>query len=246
MASEHIVKSYDEELERLKQIIVEMGGMAESQLADAIEAVVKRDSELAAQVIQADDKVDQLERDLDNLAVRLLALRQPMARDLREVVAALKIASDLERICDYAANVAKRSIALAQSPPIQPAHALPRMAQLALLLVKDVIDAYVERDPDKALDVWNRDEELDEMYSSLFREFLTYMMEDPRNIGVYTHLLFMAKNIERIGDHATNIAEDLYYLIFGRALDAARPKGDKSSLELVASDRPTGRGSGEP
>jgi phosphate transport system protein len=245
MASEHIVKSYDEELERLKQIIVEMGGMAESQLADAIDAVTKRDSELAAQVIQADDKVDQLERDLDNLAVRLLALRQPMARDLREVVAALKIASDLERICDYAANVAKRSIALAQSPPIQPAHALPRMAQLALLLVKDVIDAYVERDPDKALDVWNRDEELDEMYSSLFREFLTYMMEDPRNIGVYTHLLFMAKNIERIGDHATNIAEDLYYLIFGRALDAARPKGDKSSLELVASDRPTERGPGE-
>ena len=158
MASEHIVKSYDEELERLKQIIVEMGGMAESQLAEAIEAVAKRDSELAARVIQADDKVDQLERDLDNLAVRLLALRQPMARDLREVVAALKIASDLERICDYAANVAKRSIALAQSPPIQPAHALPRMAQLALLLVKDVIDAYVERDPDKALDVWNRDE----------------------------------------------------------------------------------------
>ena len=245
MPAEHIIKRYDEELDRLNKMIVEMGGMAESQLADAIEAVAKRDSELAARVIQADDKVDQLERDLDNLAVRLLAQLQPMARDLREVVAALKNASDLERICDYAANVAKRSIALAQSPPIQPAHALPRMAQLALLLVKDVIDAYVERDPDKALDVWNRDEELDEMYSSLFREFLTYMMEDPRNIGVYTHLLFMAKNIERIGDHATNIAEDLYYLIFGRALDAARPKGDKSSLELVASDRPTERGPGE-
>jgi phosphate transport system protein len=236
MASEHIVKSYDEELDRLKQIIVEMGGMAESQLAAAIEAVMKRDSDLAAQVIQGDDKVDQLERDLDNLAIRLLALRQPMARDLREVVAALKIASDLERICDYAANVAKRSIALAQSPPMQPVHALPRMAHLALLLIKDVIDAYVERDADKALDVWNRDEELDEMYSSLFREFLTYMMEDPRNIGVYTHLLFMAKNIERIGDHATNIAEDLYYLIYGRSLDQVRPKGDSSSLELVASD----------
>ncbi|MGD9617053.1 MAG: phosphate signaling complex protein PhoU [Alphaproteobacteria bacterium] len=244
MASEHIIKSYDEELDRLKKIIVEMGGMAESQLAAAIEAVVKRDSDLAARVIEADDKVDQLERDLDNLAVRLLALRQPMARDLREVVAALKIASDLERICDYAANVAKRSIALAQSPPIQPVHALPRMAQRALLLVKDVIDAYVERDPDKALDVWNRDEDLDEMYSSLFREFLTYMMEDPRNIGVYTHLLFMAKNIERIGDHATNIAEDLYYLVYGRPLDQARPKGDKSSLELVGSDRSNERVSG--
>jgi phosphate transport system protein len=246
MASEHIVKSYDEELERLKKIIVEMGGMAESQIASAIEAVVKRDTDLAALVIEGDTKVDHLERDLDNLAVRLLALRQPMARDLREVVAALKIASDLERICDYAANVAKRSIALSQAPLIQPAHSLPRMAGLALRLVKDVIDAYVERDADKALDVWNRDEELDEMYSSLFREFLTYMMEDPRNIGVYTHLLFMAKNIERIGDHATNIAEDLYYLVYGRPLDQVRPKGDKSSLELIASDRPTERGSGEP
>jgi phosphate transport system protein len=246
MASEHIVKSYDEELERLKKIIVEMGGMAESQIASAIEAVVKRDTDLAALVIEADTRVDHLERDLDNLAVRLLALRQPMARDLREVVAALKIASDLERICDYAANVAKRSIALSQAPLIQPAHSLPRMAGLALQLVKDVIDAYVERDADKALDVWNRDEELDEMYSSLFREFLTYMMEDPRNIGGYTHLLFMAKNIERIGDHATNIAEDLYYLIYGRPLDQVRPKGDKSSLELVASGRPTERGSGEP
>jgi phosphate transport system protein len=246
MASEHIVKSYDEELDRLNQIIVEMGGMAESQLAAAIEAVVKRDSDLATQVIQADDKVDRLERDLDNLAVRLLALRQPMAGDLRQVVAALKIASDLERICDYAANVAKRSIALAQSPPTQPAHALPRMANLALLLVKDVIDAYVERDADKALEVWNRDEELDEMYSSLFREFLTYMMEDPRNIGVYTHLLFMAKNIERIGDHATNIAEDLDYLVHGRPLDQVRPKGDRSSLELVKSNRPAERGAGEP
>jgi phosphate transport system protein len=234
MAAEHIIKSYDEELERLSKMIVEMGGLAESQLAAAIEAVAKRDSALATRVIEGDDRVDQLERDLDNLAVRLLALRQPMARDLREIVAALKIASDLERICDYAVNVAKRSIALAQSPPIQPIHALPRMAQFALVLVKDVIDAYVERDPDKALVVWTRDEELDEMYSSLFREFLTYMMEDPRNIGVYTHLLFMAKNIERIGDHATNIAENLYYLVHGTPITQVRPKGDKSSLEVVS------------
>jgi len=233
MAAEHIIKSYDEELQRLNKTIVEMGGLAESQLAAAIEAVIKRDSDLAAKVIEGDRVVDQLERDLDNLAIRLLALRQPMARDLREIVAALKIASDLERICDYAANVAKRSIALSQAPAIQPVHALPRMAHLALMLVKDVIDAYVERDADKAIIVWNRDEELDEMYSSLFREFLTYMMEDPRNIGVYTHLLFMAKNIERIGDHATNIAEDLYYLVHGTPLDQARPKRDQSSLEVV-------------
>jgi phosphate transport system protein len=228
---EHVVKSYDEELDRLNNFIVEMGGMAESQLAAATDAVVKRDSDLAASVVEADQKVDQLERDLDAQAVRLLALRQPMARDLREIVAALKIGSDLERICDYAANVAKRAIVLSQAPPIEPVHALPRMARLALFLVKDVIDAYVERDAAKAIAVWNRDEELDEMYSSLFREFLTYMMEDPRNIGTYTHLLFMAKNIERIGDHATNIAEDVYYVVHGTPLTEERPKGDKTSLD---------------
>jgi phosphate transport system protein len=241
MAAEHIIKSYDDELDRLSKMIVEMGGLAESQLAAAIEAVTKRDSELAARVVKDDDKVDQLERDLDNLAIRLLALRQPMARDLREIVAALKIAADIERICDYAANVPKRSIALAQSPPVQLVHALPRMAHLALLLVKDVIDAYVARDADKAMRVWNRDEELDEMYSSVFREFLTYMMEDPRNIGACTHLLFMAKNIERIGDHATNIAENLYYLVHGTPLTEVRPKGDKSNMEMVGSSPPGAR-----
>ncbi|MBV8118661.1 MAG: phosphate signaling complex protein PhoU, partial [Alphaproteobacteria bacterium] len=157
----------------------------------------------------------------------------PMARDLREIVAAIKIASDLERICDYAANVAKRSIVLNQAPAARPVYALPRMARLAQLLVKDVIDAYVERDADKAYAVWMRDEELDEMYASLFRVLLTYMMEDPRNISPSTHLLFMAKNIERIGDHATNIAEDLYYLVHGTPLTQKRPKGDNSSLESV-------------
>ena len=234
MPAEHIIKSYDEELERLNKMVVEMGGLAESQLAAAIDAVVKRDSALAARVVEGDAAVDQIERDLDNLAIRLLALRQPMARDLREIFVALKIASDLERICDYAANVAKRSIALSQAPPVQLVHALPRMAQFALLLVKDVIDAYVEHDADKALAVWTRDEELDEMYSSLFREFLTYMMEDPRNIGACTHLLFMAKNIERIGDHATNIAETVHYLVVGEQLVDERPKSDASSMTSVA------------
>lgn len=238
MAAEHIIKSYDEELARLSKMIVEMGGLAESQLAAAIAVVIERDSDRAAQVVAGDAQVDQLERDLDNLAIRLLALRQPMARDLREIVAALKIAADLERMCDYAANVAKRSIALAQTPPIQPVRQLPRMARLALLLVKDVIDAYVARDADKAVAVWMRDEELDEMYASLFRVLLTYMMEDPRNIGACTHLLFIAKNIERIGDHATNIAENVYYLVHGIPLEEARPKGDKSSLEVVAPERP--------
>jgi len=237
MESQHVVKSYDEELRRLSNTITEMGGLAESQLATAIDAVVKRDSELAASVVEGDAKVDQLQRDSDNLAIRLLALRQPMARDLREIFAALKIASDLERVADYAANVAKRAIALNQTPPVRPVYALPRMAQLAQLLIKEVIDAYVARDADKAYAVWMRDAELDEMYSSLFRELLTYMMEDPRNISACTHLLFMAKNIERIGDHATNIAEDLYYLVHGTPLTEARPKGDQSSLEIVTPSR---------
>ncbi len=237
MSSEHMIKGYDEELHKLNNTITEMGGLAESQLTAAIEAVMERDSDLAASVVEGDAQVDQLQRDLDNLALRLLALRQPVARDLREVFAALKIASDLERICDYAANVAKRAIALNQAPPAQPVHALPRMAQLALLLVKDVIDAYVAHDADKAYSVWMRDEELDEMYASLFRELLTYMMEDPRNIGSSTHLLFMAKNIERIGDHATNIAEDLYYLVHGTPLTQKRPKGDNSIIEAALPGR---------
>ena len=233
MNTEHTLRSYDEELRRLRNTIAEMGGLAESQLAAAIEAVTKRDSALAESVVAGDEKVDALERELDNLALRVLALRQPVARDLREIFAALKIASDLERICDYAANVAKRALTLNQLRPVRPIYALPRMASLAQLLVKDVLDAYVARDAEKAYFVWIRDEELDEMYSSLFRELLTYMMEDPRNITPSTHLLFMAKNIERIGDHATNIAEDLYYLVHGVPLTEMRPKGDKSSLEII-------------
>jgi phosphate transport system protein len=237
MSSEHVVKGYDEELQRLSNAITEMGGLAESRLGTALEAVVERDSDLAARVVANDARIDQLQHEIDNLAIRLLALRQPVARDLREIVAAVKIASDLERICDYAANVAKRSIVLDQAPPVQPVYALPRMAQLVQLQVKNVIDAYVARDADRAYVVWMRDEELDEMYSSLFRELLTYMMEDPRTIGVCSHLLFMAKNIERIGDHATNIAEDLYYLVHGTPLMQQRPKGDQSSLAVVAPER---------
>jgi phosphate transport system protein len=233
MATEHIIKSYDEELRRLNNTITQMGGLGESQLAAAIEAVMKRDSELAARVVEGDARVDQLEHEVDGLVVRLLALRQPMARDLREILAALRIASDLERICDYAANVAKRSIVLNQSPPVKPVYTLPRMVRLAQALTKDVLDAYVARDADKALVVWARDEELDEMYSSLFRELLTYMMEDPRNITASTHLLFMAKNVERIGDHATNIAETVYFLVNGTPLTQVRPKGDDSTQAII-------------
>jgi phosphate transport system protein len=230
MVAEHIIKSYDQELQRLDNTISEMGGMAETQLAAAIEAVSKRDSDLAGEVIENDTKVDELEHEVEALVVRLLALRQPMARDLRQIVAALKTATDLERICDYAANVAKRSIVLNQSAPVKPVYALPRMGALCQAMVKDMLDAYVERDADKALSVWLRDEELDEMYTSLFRELLTYMIEDARNITPCTHLLFMAKNLERIGDHTTNIAETLYFLVHGKPLAQIRPKRDRTIL----------------
>jgi phosphate transport system protein len=233
MVNEHIIKSYDDELRRLNNTIMQMGGLAESQLAAAIDAVIKRDSELAARVVADDTTVDQLEHEVDGLVVRLLALRQPMARDLREILAALRIANDLERICDYAANVAKRSIVLNQSPTVKPVYTLPRMVKLAQALTKDVLDAYVARDAEKAMVVWARDEELDEMYSSLFRELLTYMMEDPRTITACTHLLFMAKNVERIGDHATNIAETVYFLANGEPLTQARPKRDNSNQAVA-------------
>jgi phosphate transport system protein len=230
MVAEHIIKSYDQELQRLDNTLAEMGGMAESQLAAAIDAVAKRDSDLATEVIEGDAKVDALEREVESLVVRLLALRQPMARDLRQIVAALKTATDLERICDYAANVAKRSIVLNQSAPVKPVYALPRMGALCQGMIKDMLDAYVERDADRALAVWLRDEELDEMYTSLFRELLTYMIEDARNITPCTHLLFMAKNLERIGDHTTNIAETLYFLVHGKPLAQIRPKRDRTTL----------------
>jgi phosphate transport system protein len=233
MPSEHIVKSYDEELTRLNNAIIRMGGLAESQVAASIQAVMKRDGELAHEVVEQDTAVDALEKEVENLAVRLLALRQPMARDLREIISALKISADLERICDYAANVAKRSLALNQAPVVKPVYAIPRMGKLAQILVKDVLDAYVHKDADKAMQVWLGDEELDELYTSLFRELLTYMMEDPRSITAGTHLLFMAKNIERIGDHATNIAETIYYLIHGAPLKESRPKRDRSSSSVV-------------
>jgi len=228
MVAEHIIKSYDQELQRLDNSIAEMGGMAESQLTAAIEAVSKRDGDLASSVIEADSKVDELEHEVEAQVVRLLALRQPLARDLRQIVAALKTSTDLERICDYAANVAKRSLVLNQTAPVKPVYALPRMSAVCLAMIKDMLDAYVDRDADKAYAVWLRDEELDEMYTSLFRELLTYMIEDARNITACTHLLFMAKNLERIGDHTTNIAETLYFLVHGKPLAQIRPKRDRT------------------
>jgi phosphate transport system protein len=227
---QHTVRSYDDELKNLKQTVARMGALVEDQLQSAIQALVRRDSEIGHRVLQADARIDELEHQVSALAVRVLALRQPVAQDLRDVVAALKISSDLERIGDYAANIGKRVIALVQAAPFRLPAGVPRMGWLAQKIVKDVLGAYIERDPEKALAAWQSDEEVDATYSGLFRELLTHMMEDPRSIGACTHMLFIAKNIERVGDHATNIAETVYYMVVGEPLDAVRPKSDSTSL----------------
>ncbi|HEY0179169.1 MAG TPA: phosphate signaling complex protein PhoU [Dokdonella sp.] len=236
--SEHIVKSYDEELGRLTGEIQRMGALALAQIDAAIDSVIERDDDAALRVVHSDAAIDALEQEVSHDVVRLLALRQPLARDLREVFAALRIAADIERIGDYAANVAKRAIVLNQSAPVQLASALPRLAQLAVTLVREVLAAYRDNDADRALDAWTRDEELDEQYTGLFRELLTYMIEDPRNITPCTHLLFMAKNLERIGDHATNIAEYVYFLVHGTMIGQSRRKGDSTSMSVAPFDDP--------
>lgn len=231
--STHIVQKYDDELKKLATLIVQMGGMAESQLASAVDAVVKRDSDLAHAVIQGDAKIDILRNQVDDFAIELLARRQPMANDLRTIVSALRISSEIERIGDYAKNIAKRSLVLNQSPLVRPVHATPRMALLVQAMIKDTLDAYVTQDVPKADAVWARDEEVDELYNSLFRELLTYMMEDQRSITPCTHLLFIAKNIERIGDHTTNIAELIHYAVKGEMITEERPKGDSTAYALI-------------
>lgn len=233
MDRDHIVKSYDDELQQLNNTIIEMGGLTESQISRSIQSVIKRDQRLAAHVIDEDDAVDDLNYKIDEQATRLLALRQPMAQDLRNVVAALKISSDLERIADYATNIAKRGVSLSPDTPLRPVHAIPRMAKLTQQMIKDALDAYIARDADKAVNVWYADREVDEMYVSLFRELLTYMIEDPRHITPCTHLLFIAKNIERIGDHVTNISETIYFLVHGVRMDETRShvgEGDESDV----------------
>ena len=226
---DHIVKSFDNELKRLYGEITRMGDIAVAQLDAAIDVLMRRDSKAAERVVANDDAIDTLEHEVSNDVLRLLALRQPMARDLREVYAALRISADIERIGDYAANVAKRSMVLNQSAPVAAVHGLPALAKLANELVRDAVQAYRERDADRALLVRNRDVEVDAQYTSLFRELLTYMAEDPKQITACTHLLFMAKNIERIGDHATNIAENTWFLVHGEPLTESRAKGDLTS-----------------
>ena len=243
---DHIVKSFDEQLEHLKNTIVTMGTLAVRELSEAIDALRLHDADRASEVLKLDPKIDDLEVEVEDSAIKLLALRQPMANDLREVVASLKIAGDLERIGDLAANVAKRGVALAQMPLAQPVSSLPRMGRFAQSLVEEVIDAYARHNPEKAIDVWVRDEELDEMYSLLVRELLTYMMEDARNITPSSHLMFIGKNLERIGDHATNVAEVVYYVVTGHRLEVHRPKGDTGSFQVPAAVAERAKGDSRP
>jgi len=233
MVTDHIVKSFDEELARLSDLISRMGGLAETQLEDSIEALQRRDSSLAEGAIEIDRVIDAHHAEVDELAIRLLALRQPMAADLRHIVTALKVAPIVERIGDYSKNVAKRTIALNQVPPVKPLFTIPRMGRLVREMIKDVLDAFSNADVGMAGDVWARDKEVDDMYDSLFRELLTYMMEDARNITACTHLLFVARNIERIGDLATNVAELVHYQVEGEPLSEDRPKADEASITVV-------------
>src|ERR1700743_2744430 len=231
--TDHTVKAFTEKLEALASAVAQMGGMAEAQLADAIEAIAKRDTALAEGAVGGDRQIDQLQHTTREQALKLLALRQPMAVDLRETLAAIKIASELERIGDLAKNIAKRAIVLNREQPIRLTVSLARMGRQALSQLKQVLDAYSDRNADAAEAVWRQDGEIDEIYNSLFRELLTYMMEDPRTIGLSTHLLFVAKNIERCGDHATNIAEVVYHMVSGGPLAADRPKADTTSETRV-------------
>ena len=232
--SDHIVKSYDEELARLTGDILRMGDLALNELEAAINAAMERDSETAQSIVDSDQEVDKLELEVSHDVIRLLALPQPMAGDLREVLAALRTASDIERMGDYAANVAKRAIALNRVERVRPVFSLPRLGKLAGDILGEVLLAYRDRDADRALLAWARDEELDGLYTGMFRELLTYMMEDPRTITACTHLLFMAKNIERIGDHATNIAENVYFIVHGHRMPQARRKADRTDSLLAS------------
>ncbi len=227
-AHDHIVKSFDEEMSRLTGEIAAMGDLAVKQLESAMDALGKRDSKAAQRAADNDDALDAQERQISDDVLRLLALRQPMARDLREILAALRIASDIERIGDYAANVAKRSMTLNLSAPVPLVGSLPPMARMAGRLVHEAMRAYVAHDAEMAHAVWERDADLDTLYTTLFRELLTYMMEDPRSITACTHLLFIAKNIERIGDHATNIAENIWFVVRGEPLIEPRTKLDRT------------------
>ena len=227
--AEHIVSSYDNDLQGLRQRISEMGGIAEKMLVESIAALVRHDKALAQALIASDARLDVLQRDVEENAILTIARRQPLAIDLRETISAIRISGDVERIGDMAKNIGKRALAIGDDfQPQKIVVGLQHMGDLVLGQLKDVLDAYAQKDTAKALDVWKRDGAIDALYTSLFRELLTYMMEDPRNISFCTHLLFCAKNIERIGDHTTNIAETVHYLVTAETLAIDRPKADRS------------------
>ncbi len=226
---EHISSSYQADLRRLRELVARMGGLAERQVADAAYALTRRDPELAGEVVGRDGPIDALEREIEAFCIRLLALRAPVAVDLRFIVAALKVSQDIERIGDYARNVAKRSIIISAGSFGGGLNGFNWMAQLVQRNLKDAIDALVRDDADLARRVWSADAPVDDIYTGIFRELVTHMMEDPRNITPATHMLFIAKNFERIGDHATNIAETVHYAVRGQALPEERPKADISA-----------------
>lgn len=230
----HIVSSFDSDLSKIENLVVTMGGLVEQQIEDAAAVIVSRDLEVAKKLIASDKDVDAIEQEIDELVVRIIALRQPKAQDLRAVIAALKVASDLERIGDYTKNLAKRIEVLAQVPPIGSAgKTIKRMCLMVRQMVKDVLDSYLARDLASATEVRIRDEEIDQIHNNLFRTLLTYMLEDPRNITPCMHLLFISKNVERMGDHTTSIAEQVSFLITGEMPDDDRPKSDNTSTTFV-------------
>ena len=223
--NEHTLKFFGEELQQLKAEVARMGGLVEAQVADAIRAVVTRDVGLAQLVVERDLKLDHAQMEIERKAIRLIALRQPVAQDLRRTVAAMKLSWNLERTGDQAKNIAKRALVIAESEPMTPlTRSVERMGKLVLARLKEALDAYTNQDLEQALSVWKKDQEVDEHYNSLFRELLTYMMSDPRMIGPCAQLLFIGKNLERIGDHATNVAEMLYYEVTGEEIAGDRPR----------------------
>jgi phosphate transport system protein len=233
MATGHTVKAFDDDLDQIRAMICEMGGLAEAAIRDSMQALAYRDSEGAAAILGRDERIDHLEAEVEKAVVSVIALRAPMADDLREVVAALKIAGAVERIGDYARNIAKRVPSLERSE-IEPISLLPEMGRIVSEMVQTVLDAFAARDPDKAVEVCERDRAVDDFYNSIFRALLTFMMENPHTITTATHLLFIAKNLERIGDHATNIAEMVYFAATGQRL-SERHRGDDPST-LTTSD----------
>ena len=234
MAFEHTAKAFDGDLQELTRLVAEMGGLAERQIAESVDSLVRRVVALATRVVAADTEIDKLQRDLEAHAVLTIARRQPMAVDLRQIIGAMRIATDLERIGDLSKNNAKRVMQLDNDfNPLQLIRGLEHMADLVQSQLKSVLDAYAAHDVPAAMAVWKGDEEVDAICTSLFRELLTYMLEDPRNISFCIHLMFCAKNIERIGDHATNIAETVVYMVEGQPILDKRPKADQTAFAAV-------------